>query len=165
MAFVATRVLYYNPATAPRGARGVHAAAAATTLLGCAMNGSENINKLTGAIIEAAYTVHRRLGPGLLEHAYRRCLTYEIGKAGLNAVAEVPLALQYDELLVETAYRLDILVEDMVIVEVKAVEKVLPVHHAQLLTYMKLGAKPVGQFLNFNAKRLSEGMKRMVNDL
>jgi GxxExxY protein len=84
---------------------------------------------------------------------------------GLKAVAEVPLALQYDELLVETAYRLDILVEGIVIVEVKAVEKVLPVHHAQLLTYMKLGAKPVGLFLNFNAKRLSEGMKRMVNDL
>jgi len=129
------------------------------------MDGSERINKWTGAIIESAYTVHRRLGPGLLEYAYRRCLAHEIGKAGLRTATEVSLSLQYDELMVETAYRLDILVEDAVIVEVKAVEKVLPVHHAQLLTYMKLGAKPVGLFLNFNAKRLSEGMKRMVNHL
>ena len=129
------------------------------------MDGSERINKWTGAIIESAYIVHRRLGPGLLEHTYRRCLAHEIGKTGIRTATEVPLALQYDDLTVETAYRLDILVEDTVIVEVKAVDKVLPVHHAQLLTYMKLGAKPVGLFLNFNAKRLSEGMKRMVNNL
>lgn len=129
------------------------------------MDGSEQLNDCTGTIIEAAFTIHRRPGPGLLEYAHRTCLAYEIAKKGLKADLEVPLALEYEGLLLDAAYRLDILVENTVIIEVKAVEKVLPVHHAQLLTYLKLASKPVGLFLNFNAKRLSEGMKRMVNNL
>jgi GxxExxY protein len=92
-------------------------------------------------------------------------LAYEIAKAGLRVASEISVSLTYDQLTIEGAYRLDILVEDTVIVEIKAVEKVLPVHHSQLLTYLKLDSKPVGLFFNFNSKRLSEGIKRMVNNL
>jgi GxxExxY protein len=134
-------------------------------MLGVTMDGSERINEWTDAILNAAYTVHTRLGPGLLEHVYRKCLAHEIEKVGLKVVSEVPVSLAYDRMTIEGAYRLDILVEDTVIVEIKAVEKVLPVHHSQLLTYLKLDSKPVGLFFNFNSKRLSEGIKRMVNNL
>jgi GxxExxY protein len=128
------------------------------------MDGSERINRWTEIVIGQAIKVHTRLGPGLLEHVYRKCLAYEIAKAGLRVVSEVSVSLAYDELRIETAYRLDILVENTIIVEVKAVEKVLPVHHSQLLTYLKLDCKPIGIFFNFNAKRLSEGIKRIVNN-
>ena len=127
---------------------------------------SENeINKWTDAILGAGFAVHSRLGPGLLEHVYKKCLASEIERKGLHVAAEVPVTLDYDRLRIEGAYRLDLLVENTVIVEVKAVEKVLPVHPAQLLTYLKLNSKPVGLFLNFNSKRLVEGIKRFVNKL
>jgi GxxExxY protein len=129
------------------------------------MDGSQQINNWTDMILNAAFAVHSRLGPGLLEHVYCKCLVYEIGKAGLRVRSELYIPLVYDKLLIEGAYRLDILVEETVIVEVKAVEKVHPIHHAQLLTYMRLAQKPVGLFFNFNEKRLIEGMKRMVNNL
>jgi GxxExxY protein len=129
------------------------------------MDGSDELNELTGQIIEAAFKVHRRLGPGLLEHVYKKCLAHELGRTGLKVATEVSVSLRYDELLIESAYRLDVLVEDSVIVEIKAVEKVLPVHHAQLLTYLKLENKPVGLFLNFNTKRLSDDLKRIAHNL
>ena len=129
------------------------------------MDSPPELNDITGAIIGAGIKVHTRLGPGLLEHAYKRCLGHELRKAGLSVAAEVPVALEYDELTIADAYRLDLLVEDTVIVEVKAVEKVLPVHHAQILTYLKLTEKTVGLLLNFNVIRLPEGIKRLVNDL
>jgi GxxExxY protein len=128
------------------------------------MDGSEQVNRWTEIVIGQALKVHTRLGPGLLEHVYRKCLAYEIAKTGLRVASEVSVSLVYDELRVEAAYRLDILVEDVIIVEVKAVEKVLPVHHSQLLTYLKLDSKPIGIFFNFNSKRLSEDMKRIVNN-
>lgn len=129
------------------------------------MDGSDEINELSNAAIGAALTVHRRLGPGLLEHVYRACLAHEIGKLALKVDTEVPLALSYDELIITGVYRLDILVEGSLIIEIKAVEKVLPVHHSQLLTYLKLMKKPLGLFFNFNSVLLADGMKRMANNL
>ncbi|MEP7326817.1 MAG: GxxExxY protein [Gemmatimonadota bacterium] len=128
------------------------------------MDGSKQVNQWTNVVIGLALKVHSRLGPGLLEHVYRRCLAHEIGRAGLRVESEVSVPLVYDDLKIEAAYRLDILVEDAVIVEVKSIAKALPVHHSQLLTYLKLNSKPVGIFLNFNTKRLSEELKRIVNN-
>jgi GxxExxY protein len=96
--------------------------------------GTEEQNKLTGQIIGSAITVHTRLGPGLLEHSYVRCLHHELEKAGLKVQTEVFVDLRYKDLIVERAYRLDLLVEDSVVVAIKAVEKVTPVHHSQVLT-------------------------------
>lgn len=129
------------------------------------MDGSDEINALTGRVIGAAIKVHTTLGPGLLEHTYRRCLAFEIRKVGLRVAEEVPLNLTYDGLFVLGAYKLDLLVEDLLVVEVKAVEKLHPVHHAQILTYLKLGEKPIGLLLNFHAERLPDGLKRFVNKL
>jgi GxxExxY protein len=129
------------------------------------MDGSESINRMTGQVIGAAIKVHSAWGPGLLEHTYRKCLAYELKKSGLEVQQEIYLDLKYDELLIVGAYRLDLLVENALIVEVKAIEKILPVHHAQLLTYLKLGRKSVGLLLNFNSPRLVDGLKRLVNDL
>jgi len=129
------------------------------------MNGTERINRLTDTIIASAIKVHTKLGPELLEHAYVKCLAYELEKTGLKVASEMPLSLEYEQLVVDAAYRIDILVEDAVIVEIKAVEKVLPVHHAQLLTYLKPFNKRVGLLLNFNVRILPNGIKRMVNNL
>jgi len=129
------------------------------------MNGTERINRLTDTIIASAIKVHTKLGPELLEHAYVKCLAYELEKTGLKVASEMPLSLEYEQLVVDAAYRIDILVEDAVIVEIKAVEKVLPVHHAQLLTYLKLFNKRVGLLLNFNVRILPNRIKRMVNNL
>src|SRR5262245_11675995 len=113
------------------------------------MDGSDELNEWSNRAIGAALLVHRKLGPGLLEHVYRSCLAHEIGKAGLKVESELMLALGYDDLVIPAAYRLDLLVEGSIIIEVKAVEKVIPVHHAQLLTYLKLMKKPLGLFFNF----------------
>ena len=127
------------------------------------MDGSDNINALTGTAIGGAIRVHTRLGPGLLEHTYRRCLSHELRKAGLKVEEEVSLDLNYDDLQVCGAYKLDLLVEDTLIIEIKAIEKLQPVHHSQVLTYLKLGRKPICLIINFNAARLSDGLKRFVN--
>ena len=129
------------------------------------MDGSDEVNELTGRVIGFAIKVHSKLGPGLLEHTYRRCLAYEIRRAGLRVAEELPLDLTYDGLFVLGAYKLDLLVEDLLVVEVKAVEKLHPAHHAQILTYLKLGKKPIGLLLNFHAVRLPDGLKRFVNKL
>jgi GxxExxY protein len=126
--------------------------------------GTEVQNKLTGQIIGSAIKVHTRLGPGLLEHSYARCLRHELEKAGLKVEAEVFLDLKYEDLTIERAYRLDLLVEDSVVLEVKAVEKLMPVHHSQVLTYLKLTGKPIGLLLNFNVPKLPDGIKRFRQD-
>ena len=123
------------------------------------------INGLTGKVIGAAIKIHTRLGPGLLEHTYRRCLAYELEKLGLKVCQEVTLDLRYDNLLVLGAYKLDLLVDDILVVEIKAVEKLQPVHHAQMITYLKLGRKPIGLLINFHAVRIADGLKRFVNHL
>jgi len=115
-------------------------------------------NRLIGCAIE----VHRHLGPGLLESACLRCLSHELSLSGLKHETEKPLPLTYKGISLDCGYRIDLLVEDELIVELKCVEKLLPVHQAQLLTYMKLMGKHVGLLINFNQERLVDGLVRMV---
>jgi len=117
---------------------------------------------LTGKIIKAAIEVHSQLGPGLLESAYEECLVYELQKMGLHVDRQKPVPLIYKEIQLECGYRIDILVENKVVVELKSIDEVLPVHEAQILTYLKLAKKEVGLLINFNVKQLKNGLKRFV---
>jgi GxxExxY protein len=119
---------------------------------------------LTERIIGAAIAVHRALGQGLLESAYEHCLLLELEAGGLAVRRQVPVDLVYREHRVEGAYRIDLLVEEVVVVEVKAVERMLPLHGSQVLTYVRLAGCKVGLLLNFNVDRLADGMKRVVVD-
>ncbi len=121
-------------------------------------------NEITERIIGAAIEVHRHLGPGLLESAYAECLCYELARGGLSFKREVPMPIRYKDILLEAAYRMDLLVEDTVVVEVKSVEAMIPIHSAQVLTYLKLSGKPVGLLINFDVPILKDGLKRIVND-
>jgi len=123
------------------------------------------INVVTGLIIDAAMKVHSALGPGLLEGAYEACMRHELTSRGLVAKSQVQLPVEYYGTLVEAGYRLDLLVEDLVIVELKAVERLAAIHEAQLLTYLKLSRKKVGLLLNFNVVQMKDGIRRMVNNL
>ena len=124
----------------------------------------EELNKMTEAIIGAAIEVHRALGPGLLESAYLGCLTYELLQRGYKALREVPLPLIYKDVKLDCGYRLDLLINDAVIVAVKLVESLAPIHEAHLLSYLKLADCKVGLLLNFNVKMLKHGgIKRFVN--
>ncbi len=123
-----------------------------------------NINQVSGIVIDAAMKVHSALGPGLLEHTYHVVLMYELRKRGLKVESEVELPVIYDELKMDVGYRLDLLVEDCVVVELKAVEALAPIHHAILLAYLKLSGKKVGLLINFNVVHLKDGIKRMVNN-
>jgi len=118
--------------------------------------------ELTEVIIGAAIEVHRHLGPGLLESAYRRCLVHELRLRDVPVASEVSLDLEFKGLLVPASYRLDLLVDNRVIVEVKAVDKTTPIHEAQLLTYLRLSGRKAGLLLNFNVKLLKEGITRRV---
>ncbi len=118
---------------------------------------------LTGKIIDAAMKVHSVLGPGLLESAYEACLLFELGKGGLRAARQVELPVVYENVKIDAGYRIDLLVEDEVVVELKSVEQLLPIHQAQLLSYLKLSGKQVGLLINFNVVHLKDGLKRMVN--
>jgi GxxExxY protein len=115
---------------------------------------------LTERIIGAAIEVHRELGPGLLESAYERCLWHELLEAGLPARRQVELPVHYKGHQFDCAYRIDILVAEAVVVEIKSVETTLPIHEAQLMTYLRLGGFPVGLLLNFNLKTMKEGIIR-----
>lgn len=121
------------------------------------------INDITGVIIDAAFKVHIGLGPGLLESAYEACLLHELRKHGLNVQSQMPLPIRYDGVCLEVGYRIDLLVEQAVIVEIKAVEKANPIHEVQLLTYLRLSDLRVGLLINFNVPRLTDGLKRVVN--
>ena len=121
------------------------------------------LNTLTSKIIGAGTTVHRRLGPGLLHSAYVPCLAHEIRKVELGAKVDVVLPLIYDELHIPSAYKIDLLVEGKVIIEVKCVTALAPVHRAQLLTYLKLTDLPVGLLMNFHVPILKEGIRRVLN--
>jgi GxxExxY protein len=118
---------------------------------------------ITNGILSAAYRVHSRLGPGLLERPYRVCLCHELRKQSIFFETEKLLPVEYDGLTVDLGYRIDILVEDAVIVEVKAIETILPVHEAQLLSYLRLSRKRVGLLINFNVEHLKEGIRRRVS--
>jgi len=121
------------------------------------------LNDISGKIIECAIKVHRVLGPGLLESTYEACLVHEIRKAGLKVESQVFLPVIYEGIEIDAGYRLDILVEDAVIIELKAVESILSIHEAQLLTYLKLSHKKLGLLINFNVVLLKNGIKRKVN--
>ena len=120
-------------------------------------------NSITEGIIAAAIEVHRHLGPGLLESAYQECLCHELKLRGVQVHRQIALPLIYKGLRLECAYRLDLLVEDAVIVEIKAVEELAPIHQFQLLTYLKLTNKRVGLLINFHVPVLKNGLKRVVN--
>ncbi|MDP2875279.1 MAG: GxxExxY protein [Holophaga sp.] len=113
-------------------------------------------------IIDAAIKVHRVLGPGLLESVYEACLSHELKKRGLKVLTQISLPVHYEDIEIESGLRIDMLVENRVIVELKAVEKVLPVHEAQLLSYLKLARKQVGFLLNFNVTLLKDGITRRI---
>jgi GxxExxY protein len=121
------------------------------------------VNHLTSQIIGAAVRVHRELGPGLLESAYAACLAMELRAGGLRMESQLAVPIVYHGVRLEIGYRIDILVEDRVVVEVKAVEALVPIHRAQVLTYLKLRHCPVGLLLNFNVPVLKDGIVRVVN--
>jgi len=117
---------------------------------------------LTGKILGCAYTVHTELGPGLLEKTYEECLYYELKQAGFVVEKQKEVPLQYKEIWIDVGYRLDLLVEDRIILELKAVENLNSVHVAQILTYLKLTRCPIGFLINFNVKSLKDGIKRFI---
>ena len=125
-------------------------------------NAEESSPGLTGAIIGCAMKVHSRLGPGLLEAAYEACLTYELSRAGLSYRRQVPIPLEYDNLRLDCGFRLDLLVQDSVVVELKSVDRLLPIHEAQLLTYLRVSRIGVGLIVNFNVTHLRHGLRRRV---
>lgn len=119
--------------------------------------------ELSHQIIKAALKVHSALGPGLLESAYEACLAYELRKAGFQIKTQVLLPVIYDTVKLDLGYRMDLVVEDQVVVEIKSIEQVTPVHKAQVLSYLRLSKKRVGILINFNVSHLREGIHRVVN--
>jgi len=128
------------------------------------MNENKNLNKITETIIGAAINVHRALGPGLLESAYEACMVYELAQAGLKVEQQKPLPIVYRGVKLECGYRMDLMIDNEIIVEIKSIEKLLPIHQAQLLSYLKLSNCRVGLLINFNIKVLKNGIQRVVNN-
>ncbi len=119
-------------------------------------------DQLSNKVLGAAIEVHRHLGPGLLESAYEECLFYELRKLGFRVKRQVPVPVVYKEITLDCGYRIDLLVEDNLIIELKSVDTFLPVHEAQILTYLKFSHKSIGLLINFNVPQLKQGMKRFV---
>ncbi len=128
------------------------------------MSEKRKLNEITENIIGAAIEVHKVLGPGLLESAYEACLCYELAERAMKFEKQKPLPVIYKDVKLEAGYRLDILVERMVIVEIKTLDKLLPIHEAQLISYLKLSGCNVGLLINFNVKVLKNGLRRFVNE-
>ena len=126
---------------------------------------SEELNELTEMVIGAAIQVHRTLGPGLLEGVYSECLAIELADCGLHALREVTIPILYKNINVNNAYRLDFIIEEDLIVECKTVESLLPIHSAQVLTYLKVTGKRLGLLINFNVEILHKGIKRIANGI
>ncbi|MBE0542355.1 MAG: GxxExxY protein [Verrucomicrobia bacterium] len=122
-------------------------------------------NELSKIIIGCAMKVHSRLGPGLLESAYEACLAYELSKAGLRFERQKPMPLIYDEVKLDVGYRLDLIVESLVVIDPKSVEALTPIFTAQMLTYLKLSGCKLGLIINFNVEHLRDGIKRVVRGL
>ena len=122
----------------------------------------EHIEEIARKIVDAAYTVHKALGPGLLERVYEVCFCHELAKRGLRYARQIDIPITYDGLLFDEGLRLDVLVEDVVICELKAVDEINPVWEAQLLSHLKLSDKQLGFLINFNVPRIKEGIKRMI---
>lgn len=123
------------------------------------------LDDITGAIVDAALHVHRELGPGLLESVYEVVLARALEKRGLQVERQKPVRFEYDGMTFEEGFRTDLLVESVVVIELKSVEKLAPVHGKQLLTYLRLMKLPVGLLINFGASTLKEGLQRIVNNL
>ena len=128
------------------------------------MSELENLDGITDQVIGAAIEVHRRLGPGLLESAYETCLAFELIECGLEIEQQKALPVVYREVKLDIGYRLDLLVDNKVIIEVKSVDRLVPIHQAQLLSYLKLSGCTVGLLINFNVQVLKQGVKRVVNN-
>jgi GxxExxY protein len=122
----------------------------------------EKLNQITYEIIGAAYKVHSTLGPGLLESAYEVCLEYELLKKGFKVERQKPLPVIYEDVKLDAGYRIDLLVEDDVIVELKAVEEIAPIHQAQIMTYLKLSDRKLGLLMDFNVTNMKKGIKRII---
>ena len=128
------------------------------------MDGREELDSITKQVIGGAIDVHRALGPGLLESVYETCLASKLNDRGIRVERQKALPVTYKELTLESGYRLDLLVNGKVIVEIKAVELLLPLHKSQLLTYLKLSGRRVGLLINFNVPELRKGVQRIVNN-
>jgi GxxExxY protein len=120
-------------------------------------------DKIASEIVDAAFKVHSKLGPGLLESAYEACMAHELTKRGFLVERQKPQPVFYDGLEIEVGYRLDILVDDTIIIELKAVEQLAPIHQAQLMTYLKLSGKSIGFLINFNVPLIKQGIRRIAN--
>jgi GxxExxY protein len=125
---------------------------------------NENLNAISKQILEASITVHKEMGPGLLESVYQQCLVKELSLRKIKTEALVTVPLQYKGFILNKDYVIDILVENEIILELKAVEVILPVHEAQLISYLKLANKKLGFLINFNVRLLKDGFKRYVNN-
>jgi GxxExxY protein len=126
---------------------------------------NESLDRITRRIIGAAIEVHKTLGPGLLESAYQACLAYELRQLGFKVAEQQPLPIGYKNANLDCGYRLDLLVEDSIIIEVKAVEQLLPIHTAQILSDLRLSGKKLGLLMNFHVRLMKDGIKRVVNEL
>jgi GxxExxY protein len=122
----------------------------------------EEVNKITGIVVDASMDVHSAMGPGLLENVYEHCLVHELEFRGLKVERQVPIPVVYKETELPVGFRIDLLVEDCLIVELKAVEAVLPIHEAQVFTYLRLTGSRVGLLLNFNVVSMKNGIKRII---
>ncbi len=127
------------------------------------MTERERLNKITETIIGAAIQVHRVLGPGLLESAYAACLAYDLQKRGLGVEQQKPVPLVYEDVRLECGYRMDLLVEQAVVVEVKSIEALAPIHEAQTLSYLRLSGRKLALLINFNVTVLKDGIRRYIN--
>ncbi|HEX4128999.1 MAG TPA: GxxExxY protein [Pirellulales bacterium] len=125
----------------------------------------ESLNRISGQIVDAAIKVHRALGPGLLESAYEACLLYELRRRGLQVQSQIPQPVVYEDVHLDVGYRLDLIVENEVVVELKAVEPVLPIHKAQLMSHLKLSNKRLGLLINFHCELFKHGIMRIANNL
>jgi GxxExxY protein len=132
---------------------------------GGAEDAEESVNRLTERVIGLCIEVHKHLGPGLLESAYQTCLAFELEEAGLSFEKEVHLPIRYKGRTLDANYRMDFVVEDRLVLELKSVEALLPIHEAQVLTYLRLSGRSVGLLINFNANLLKQGIKRLVHNL
>jgi GxxExxY protein len=121
-----------------------------------------DFDPLSNRVIGCALEVHRALGPGLLESAYRQCLAYELSRAGIEFQMEVPLPVRYKEVLLDCGYRIDVLIGAELLLELRAIETVLPIHQAQIISYLRLAQVPVGLLINFHLLKLAHGIKRFV---
>jgi GxxExxY protein len=122
----------------------------------------KTVEEVATDIVDSCYKIHKALGPGLLESAYEACLEYELKKRGFDVQRQVAQPVIYEEIAIDAGYRIDLLVNDMVIVELKAVDQLVPIHTAQLLTYLKLSGKSLGFLVNFNTPLIKQGIKRIV---